>query len=33
MMDTETEKWPIPVKLKEEFESMKYDFMACPLGV
>jgi hypothetical protein len=32
-MDTETEKWPIPMKLKEEFGSMKYDFMACPLGV
>jgi hypothetical protein len=27
-MYTETEKWPIPVKHKEEF-----DFMACPLGV
>ncbi|KAJ8580132.1 hypothetical protein M405DRAFT_891514 [Rhizopogon salebrosus TDB-379] len=28
VMYTETEKWPIPVKHKEEF-----DFMACPLGV
>jgi hypothetical protein len=31
--NTETEKWPIPVKHKEEFESMKFNFMACPLGV
>jgi len=32
-MDAETEKQPIPSKHKEEFESMKFDFMACPLGV
>jgi hypothetical protein len=30
-MDTETEKWPIPSKHKEEFESLKFDFIACPL--
>jgi hypothetical protein len=32
-MDTETQRWPIPAKHKEEFESIKFDFMACPLGV
>jgi hypothetical protein len=32
-MDTKTGKWPIPMKHEEEFESMKYDFMACPPGV
>jgi hypothetical protein len=32
-MDTETEKWPIPSKHKEEFESLKFDFIACPLRV
>jgi hypothetical protein len=32
-MDTETEGWPIPSKHKEELESMKFDFIACPLRV
>jgi hypothetical protein len=32
-MDTETENWPMPSKHKEEFESIKHDFVACPLGV
>jgi hypothetical protein len=32
-MDTETEGWPIPSKHKEEFESVKFDFMAYPLRV
>jgi hypothetical protein len=32
-MDTETEVWPTPSKHKDEFESMKFDFMACPLRV
>jgi hypothetical protein len=32
-MDTETKKWPIPMKHKEEFESIKFDFMVCALGV
>jgi hypothetical protein len=33
VMDTETEKWPIPSKHRDEFDSMKFDFMACPLRV
>jgi hypothetical protein len=33
VMDTETEEWPIPSKHKDEFDSMKFDFMACPLRV
>jgi hypothetical protein len=32
-MDTETEEWPIPAKHKAEFESMKFENMACPLRV
>jgi hypothetical protein len=32
-MDTETEEWPIPVKHKAGFESMKFENMACPLRV
>ena len=32
-MDTETEKWPIPTKHRDEFDSMKFEFMACPLRV
>jgi hypothetical protein len=32
-MDTETEEWPIPTKHKAEFESMKFENMACPLRV
>ena len=32
-MDSETEKWPIPTKHRDEFDSMKFDFMACPLRV
>jgi hypothetical protein len=30
VMDTETEEWPIPSKHEDEFDSMKFDFMACP---
>jgi hypothetical protein len=33
VMDSETQRWPIPAKHKEKFESIKFDFMACPLGV
>jgi hypothetical protein len=33
VMDTETEKWPITSKYRDEFDSMKFDFMACPLRV
>jgi hypothetical protein len=32
-MDTDTEEWPIPAKHKAEFESMKFENMACPLRV
>jgi hypothetical protein len=32
-MDTETEGWPIAAKHKAEFESMKFENMACPLRV
>ncbi|KAJ8590787.1 hypothetical protein M405DRAFT_880862 [Rhizopogon salebrosus TDB-379] len=30
VMDIETEEWSIPSKHKDEFDSMKFDFMACP---
>ncbi|KAJ8597223.1 hypothetical protein M405DRAFT_586448 [Rhizopogon salebrosus TDB-379] len=33
VMDSKTQRWPIPAKHKEEFDSIKFDFMACPLGV
>jgi hypothetical protein len=33
VMDTEMEKSPIPSKHRDEFNSMKFDFMACPLKV
>jgi hypothetical protein len=32
-MGTKTEKWPIPSKHRDEFDSMKFNFMACPLRV
>jgi hypothetical protein len=32
-MDTEMEKSPVPSKHRDEFNSMKFDFMACPLEV
>ncbi|KAJ8580171.1 hypothetical protein M405DRAFT_77204 [Rhizopogon salebrosus TDB-379] len=33
VMDTKTEKWSIPAKHRDEFDSIKFDFMACPLRV
>jgi hypothetical protein len=33
VMDIEMEKSPIPSKHRDEFNSMKFDFMACPLKV
>jgi hypothetical protein len=33
VMDTETEKWPIPSKHRDEIDSIKFDFMAYPLRV
>jgi len=32
-MDTKTGRWLIPSKPKEEFESTKFDVIACPLRV
>ncbi|OJA18664.1 hypothetical protein AZE42_12872 [Rhizopogon vesiculosus] len=33
VMDAETDNWPIPLKYRDEFDSMKFNFEASPLRV